>query len=177
MSKRWHTGDSYLTDAMYRSLLYNEAVTIYMYYNVMYTEFKMKSFKLQWQNQQNDCAPSDDSDQPGHLPSLIRVFAVRMKKAWVLSYPFSAERRLWSDWADAQADLSLCWAHTHFVGFVMLWLNFFYHNDLKFSDSQVWANSIDPDLEKQSGHSLLGLPFRLHLLDSLHYGKATLFEF
>ena len=23
------------------------------------------------------CAPSEDSDQPGHLPSLIRVFAVR----------------------------------------------------------------------------------------------------
>ena len=28
----------------------------------------------------NDCAPSEDSDQPGHPPSLIRVFAVRMKK-------------------------------------------------------------------------------------------------
>ena len=25
----------------------------------------------------------------------------------------------WSDWADAQADLSLRWAHSHFVGFVM----------------------------------------------------------
>ena len=30
-----------------------------------------------WQNQQNECAPSEDSDQPGHPPSLIRVFAVR----------------------------------------------------------------------------------------------------
>ena len=49
-------------------------------------------------------APSEDSDQPGHLPSLIRVFAVRIKKAGVLSYPLSAQRRLWSDWADAQAD-------------------------------------------------------------------------
>ena len=47
-----------------------------------------------WQNQQNECAPSEDSDQPGHPPSLIRVFAVRMKKAWVLSYPLSAQRRL-----------------------------------------------------------------------------------
>ena len=65
------------------------------------------------------CAPSQDSDQPGHLPSLIRVFAVRMKKHWVLSYPLSSQRRLWSDWADAQADLSLCWAHSHFVGFVV----------------------------------------------------------
>ena len=63
------------------------------------------------------CAPSKDSDQPGHLPSLIRVFTVRMKKAWVLSYPLSAQRRLWSDWADAQADLSLRWAHMPFCWF------------------------------------------------------------
>ena len=40
------------------------------------------------------CAPSEDSDQPGHPPSQIRVFAVRMKEAWVLSYPLSAQRRL-----------------------------------------------------------------------------------
>ena len=47
-----------------------------------------------WQNQQLGCAPSEDSDQPGHPPSLIRVFAVRMKKTWTLSYPLSAQRRL-----------------------------------------------------------------------------------
>ena len=29
-----------------------------------------------WQNKQNDCASSEDSDQPQHAPSLIRVFAV-----------------------------------------------------------------------------------------------------
>ena len=57
-----------------------------------------------WQNQQCGCAPSEDSDQPGHPPSLIKVFAVRMKKAWVLSYLLSAQRRLWSGCADAQAD-------------------------------------------------------------------------
>ena len=39
-------------------------------------------------------APIEDSDQPGHLPSLIRVFAVRLKKVWVLSYLSSAQRRL-----------------------------------------------------------------------------------
>ena len=71
------------------------------------------------QNQQNDCAPSEDSDQSGHPPWLIRVIAVRMKKAWTLSYPLSVQRGLWSDWADAQADLSLRWAHIHFVCFVM----------------------------------------------------------
>ena len=42
-----------------------------------------------WQNQQSECAPSKDSDQSGHSPSLIRVFAVCMKKAGVLSYPLS----------------------------------------------------------------------------------------
>ena len=68
------------------------------------------------------CASTEDSDQPGHPPSLIRVFAVSMKKAWVLSYPLSALRRLWSDWVDAQADLSLRRAHSHFVGSVMRWL-------------------------------------------------------
>ena len=40
------------------------------------------------------CAPSEDSEQPGHLPSLIRVFAVHTKKTWVLSYPLSAQPRL-----------------------------------------------------------------------------------
>ena len=41
--------------------------------------------------------PAKTQDQPGRPPSLIRVFAVRMK----------------------QAELSLRWAHSHFVGFVM----------------------------------------------------------
>ena len=45
------------------------------------------------------CVPSEDSDQPGHPSSLIRVFAGRRKKAWVLSHPLTAQRRLWSDWA------------------------------------------------------------------------------
>ena len=53
----------------------------------------------------------DDSDHPGHPPTVIRVFAARMKKVWVLSYPLSTHRRL-----------RLAWAHTHFVDFVMSWL-------------------------------------------------------
>ena len=66
-------------------------------------------------------APSQDSDQPGHPPSLIRVFAVHMKKHRLLSYPSSALWRLWSDWADVKADLSLHWTQStyHFVGFVI----------------------------------------------------------
>ena len=45
------------------------------------------------------CALSEDSDPP----SLIRVFAVPMKKAWVTSYPLSAQRRLGgcSGWSES----------------------------------------------------------------------------
>ena len=51
------------------------------------------------------CAPGEDSDQLGHPPSLIRIFAVRM---------------IWSESslsADAQADLSVRWAHMPFCLF------------------------------------------------------------
>ena len=40
-----------------------------------------------------------------------------LKKAWVLSYPLSAKKRLWSDWANAQADLSFRWPHKPFCWF------------------------------------------------------------
>ena len=40
---------------------------------------------------------------------------------WVAKDPsfLHVDSEDWSDWADAQADLSLRWAHSHFVGFVM----------------------------------------------------------
>ena len=63
------------------------------------------------------CAPSEYSDQPGHPPSLFRVFAVRMMKAWILSYLLSTQRIPWSDWVDAQADLGLRWAHRRICWF------------------------------------------------------------
>ena len=64
------------------------------------------------QTNKTTSAPSEDSDQPGHPPSLIRVFAVRMKKHWVLSYPLW----WWMPW--------LIWDFAgrtgHFVCFVVL---------------------------------------------------------
>ena len=67
------------------------------------------------------CTPSEDSDQ-------VWASAVRTKKALFLIYPLSAQRRLWSDWADAQAEPSLRWAHSYFLGFVMRRLIFFCRN-------------------------------------------------
>ena len=36
-----------------------------------------------------------------------------------------ADSEYWSDWANAQADLSLRWAHTHFIHFVMSQIMFY----------------------------------------------------
>ena len=95
-------------------------VRIHNFVNKFYTKYKICYYHIwaaSWQNQQSECAPSEDTDPP----SLIRVFVVRMKKAWTLSFPLSED---WSDWADAQADLSLRWAHSHIFGFVTRWLIF-----------------------------------------------------
>ena len=57
-------------------------------------------------------ALSEDSGLSGHPPSLIKVFAVCMRKHWVLSYPLSGQRRLWSDWAGLSLrwkDRPYCW--------------------------------------------------------------------
>ena len=50
------------------------------------------TFTVEPPHEKMACAPREDSDQLGHPHSLIRVFAVHMKKAWVLTYPTSASR-------------------------------------------------------------------------------------
>ena len=60
---------------------------------------------------------------PAKTQTILGIFAVRMEKHWVLSYPLSALQRLWSDLVDAQADLSLRWVHRPFCWFVMRRLN------------------------------------------------------
>ena len=82
------------------------------------------NWAISWQNQQNDmCAQR------------------RLRSAWAstqvwLESSLSAWRKLgssaihwahskdWSDWADAQADLTIHWVHSHFVGFVIRQLNY-----------------------------------------------------
>ena len=72
--------------------------------------------KIQGNNDKTNtmtCAHREDSD----LPSLIRAFAVGMYWPWVLSFLLSTQRRLWSDWANGQAYLSVHWAHKSFCWF------------------------------------------------------------
>ena len=62
------------------------------------------------------CTPSEDSDQPGHPRSLIRVFASCMKVVWAFSYLQEAQHRLQSNCEDVKANLSIRWVHIRSVG-------------------------------------------------------------
>ena len=68
------------------------------------------------------CAPSEDSDQTRHTPSLIRAFAVCIKRVWVLaSLQVHIEDSHQTWWMSR-----LIWFFTrltgNFVGFIMLQL-------------------------------------------------------
>ena len=57
------------------------------------------------------CVPSKDSDQPGHPPSLIRVFAVRFMGSLGPNASSCRQWILWSYWADGcpgWSELSCC---------------------------------------------------------------------
>ena len=163
-------------------------------------------------------SPSKDSDQPGHPPSLIRVFAVRMKKSWVLSYQWRAQRRrittgrmsmiIWV-FAGKLVSFWFCQALANFmlkhyltrtlydqqarpicartcricttdnittklqiskdlIRRTVMILSF--RTDMP---GQTVQTQIRLLLEEQSDQSLHCLPFRLHHLDSLLYGRAT----
>ena len=59
----------------------------------------------------------DKTNNMACAPSLIRIFTVRSMGSWWPNVPSCGHWRLWSDWADAQADLSLRWAHMPFCRF------------------------------------------------------------
>ena len=73
-----------------------------------------------WKTNKMSVRPAKSQISLGIRP----VWSETSLSAWrnlgpLATYPLSAQRRLCSDWADAQADLSLRWPHSHFVGFVM----------------------------------------------------------
>ena len=57
------------------------------------------------------CAPSEDSDQPAHSRSLIRIFTERILDSQGYTVSSCGQRWLWSNCADAQTDLSVRWPH------------------------------------------------------------------
>ena len=80
----------------------------------------MNRFRLQiiwaasWQNQQNDMC-TQRRLRSAWASRKIRVFAVSSMGSSGPKLSSCGQRRLWSDWADAQADLSLRWVHSHYT--------------------------------------------------------------
>ena len=112
--------------------------------------------------------PSEDSDLSGHLLSLIRVFTVYMKKPF-LSYPLSTQRKLRSDLADAQADLSLCWAHMLFCYFshavVQIWRTAYGYWALHYSDKlRKWMHQTQMCSPSSPGYLCLQNKLSYHTL-------------
>ena len=82
-----------------------------------------------WQNQQNDC-PTRDPAKTLFNMGICRVWSESSVSSWRKFGSLAthwAHSEDWSDWADAQADLSFSWAHSQIVDVVMLRL-FAIHN-------------------------------------------------
>ena len=83
----------------------------------------IKNWAAAQQNQQMTCAPGKDTDQPGHLPSLIRVFAVHSMGSSGPSFLHADSE----DFDQIEEVPRLIWVFTgrtgHFVGFILLRLS------------------------------------------------------
>ena len=63
------------------------------------------------------CATRQDSDQPAHPRSLIRVFADRICLLQPPDYSNRNKREHLLFWMDVHADPSLCWSHRSYCRF------------------------------------------------------------
>ena len=72
--------DRYKCDILWKISVNHTILRSWIAGTERYVQLLGAMLEMKWattrQNQQNDCAPSEDSDQPGHPPSLIKVFAV-----------------------------------------------------------------------------------------------------
>ena len=100
------------------------------------------------QNQQNDVRPAKTQINLGIRP-VWSVLAVRFMGSQGPSASSCCKWRLRSDWADAQADLSLCWAHRSFCWFVVQWLI------CLFQCEEVYSGQILEDHQEVSSGGLL----------------------
>ena len=91
---------------------YTTLTVLHLIYNLLSSAFvQNQESQKREETYLRRCAPIEDSNQPAHPRSLIKVFVVRMKKFCVLCYPKCAQLRFLLGCANAQADLNLYWAH------------------------------------------------------------------
>ena len=84
-------GDKYQIRLMRPKSFNHHVLTQCLAQNVQYEPQHVKTNTMA-------CAPSEDSDQSGHPPSLIRVFVLHSKDSRGPKASLNVQRRLWSDW-------------------------------------------------------------------------------
>ena len=102
------------------------------------------------------CAPSEDSDQPRHPPSLIRVFAVRSLRSWGPNISSWGQRRLWSGGCPGWSESSLG------VQVSLLVLSWCGSNDISFEGVRDVATAIITHEHTRSNHV-----YGFHTLDAV----------
>ena len=73
-----------------------------------------QAFLTTWQNKQNDLCTQRRRRSPS---ASTETDQLRSMGSWGLKVSSCGQRGLRSDWADAQADLSLCWVYRSFCWF------------------------------------------------------------
>ena len=83
------------------------------------------------------CATSEDSDQPAHPRSLIKVFADRTCLLQPPGYSKRDKQEPLTYWVDVQTDLSLCWSNRSYCSFfIVRWLIVrFWYVDLRLTEN------------------------------------------
>ena len=90
-------------------------------------------------------ATSEDSDQPAHPRSLIRVFADSICLLKPPGYPKRYKQEALPYWVDVQADLHLCWSHASYYRFCRslgIEYNTIFFLMFRYTYTPVWLNAI-----------------------------------
>ena len=120
------------------------------------------------------CVTSKDSDQPVHPPSMARVLVYPSFNSPDAVKGTCDQRRLWSDSADAQSDLSLRWSHKSYCRFCRALAQFLYPIDIRTPDRTCSYKSVWPavDVSEITGWDAQCIPWS----DVKLFGKHCLLK-
>ena len=132
-----------------------------------------------WNRLPITCEPRHDKTNKVTVRPAKTQISLGIRPVWSAS-SLSAWRKLgslathwahsqdWSDWADAQADLNIHWAHSHIVGFVVRRLMCAWRNrELSSNTNLMWFSGLsfdDTTSREQSRECVPSLPVRMSYL-------------
>ena len=98
-------------------ILWNSAICSILYQFKTIKKLE-ENWAATWQNQQSECGPSEDI-RPVWSESSLCAQRVAEDPSFLHADSEDSDQ---TERMPTQADLSFCWAHCHFVGFLVMWL-------------------------------------------------------